>query len=74
MAHVDSSLFIKVHEVNMAIVLMYMDDLIITGDDEAEVHQIKENLAVCFQMKELGELKHFLGLELDRTKEDLFLC
>ncbi|XP_048137760.1 uncharacterized mitochondrial protein AtMg00810-like [Rhodamnia argentea] len=25
-------------------------------------------------MKELGELKHFLGLEIDRTKEGLFLC
>ena len=25
-------------------------------------------------MKELGELKHFLGLEVDRTDEGLFLC
>ena len=72
MAHADSSPFIKVHSMKMAIVLECVDDLIITSDDEAEVHQTKENLAVRFQMKELGELKHFLGLEVDRTKEALF--
>ena len=48
--------------------LVYVDDLIITRDDA------RENLSVRFQMKELGELKHFLGLEVDRTKEGLFLC
>ena len=31
-------------------------------------------LAVRFQMKELGEFKHFLGLEVDRVKDGLFLC
>lgn len=25
-------------------------------------------------MKELGELKHFRGLEIQRTKEEIFLC
>ena len=74
MAHTDSILFIKAHEVKMAIVLVYVDDLIITSDDEAEVRQTKENLAVRFQMKELGELKHYLGLEANHTKEGLFLC
>ena len=74
MAYADSSLFIKVHEVKMAIVLVYVDDFIIIGDDEAKVCQTKENLAVCFQMKEVKELKHFLGLEVDRTKEGSFLC
>ncbi|XP_062074823.1 uncharacterized mitochondrial protein AtMg00810-like [Humulus lupulus] len=35
---------------------------------------MRENLSVCFQMNELGELKHFLGLEVDCTKQGLFLC
>ena len=51
MAHADSILFIKVHGVKMAIMLVYLDDLVITGDDKAEVCQTKENNAVCFQMK-----------------------
>ncbi|KAM1391671.1 hypothetical protein ACFX2I_019364 [Malus domestica] len=63
----DSSLFVKANEGKLAIVLVYVDDLIITGEDEAEILRTKENLSVCFQMKELGQLKHFLGLEVDRT-------
>ncbi|KAM2157970.1 hypothetical protein ACFX1X_041960 [Malus domestica] len=70
----DSSLFVKANEGKLAIVLVYVDDLIITGDDEAEIIRTKENLSVRFQMKELGQLKHFLGLEVDRTQEGIFLC
>ena len=50
-----------------------MDNLIIGRDDELEIHQTKENLSVCFRMKELGELKHFLELEVDLTYEQLLL-
>ncbi|KAE8675571.1 tir-nbs resistance protein [Hibiscus syriacus] len=70
----DSSLFVKANKGKLAIVLVYVDDLIITGNDEAEILQTKENLSVRFQMKELGQLKHFLGLEVDRTHEGIFLC
>ena len=48
--------------------------MIITGDDVDEIRRTRENLAVRFQMKELRELKHFLGLEVDRVKDGLFLC
>ena len=72
-AYVDSSLFVKAREGKLAIVLVYVDDLIVTGDDEREIHRTKENLSVRFQIKELGKLKHFLGLEVNRTKEGLLL-
>ncbi|GKV38633.1 hypothetical protein SLEP1_g46522 [Rubroshorea leprosula] len=68
------NLFVKTRDNKVAIVLVYVDDLIVTGDDIGEILQTKENLSVWFQMKELGELKHFLGLEVDRTKEGIFLC
>ncbi|KAA3467751.1 Integrase, catalytic core [Gossypium australe] len=70
----DSRLFVKVSEGKLAIVLVYVDDLIITGDDSEEIHQVRQNFSVRFQMKELGQLKHFLGLEIDHTKEGMFLC
>ena len=47
---------------------VYVDDLSIIRDEE------RENLSVCFKMKELGELRHFLGLEVNCTDEGLFLC
>ncbi|RVW35720.1 Retrovirus-related Pol polyprotein from transposon RE1 [Vitis vinifera] len=69
----DSSLFVKANGGKLAIILVYVDDLIITGDDVEEICRTKENLSVCFEMKELGQLKHFLGLEVDRTHEGIFL-
>ena len=60
-----SSLFVKLQGSKLAVVLVYVDDLIIIGDDEDGILRTRENLAVRFQMKELGELKHFLGLEVD---------
>ena len=46
-----------------------MNDLIITGDDKEEIRRTKENLSVRFQMKEVGELNHSLGLEVDRREK-----
>ena len=73
-APTNSSLFVKLQGSILATMLVYVNDLIITGDDEDEIHQTRENLVVYFQMKELGELKHFLGLEVDQVKDGLFLC
>lgn len=50
-----------------------MDDLIFTCNDKEEIRQTRENLSICFRMKELGQLKKLFGLEVDRTKEELFL-
>lgn len=68
-----SSLFVKDWEGNLAIILVYVDDLIITGDDMEEICQTKENLQVHFQIKELGKLKHILGLEVD-LMEKVYSC
>ncbi|CAA0831452.1 cysteine-rich RLK (RECEPTOR-like protein kinase) 8 [Striga hermonthica] len=73
-APADSNLFVKKRERKLAIVLVYVDDIIITGDDEEEIQQTRRNLLVRFQMKELGELKHFLGLELKEKGDGLLLC
>ena len=69
----DSNLFVKTKDGRLAIVLVYVDDLIITGGYSEEIQRTREILSVQFQMKKLGELKHFLGLEVERTKEGLFL-
>ncbi|XP_058075661.1 uncharacterized mitochondrial protein AtMg00810-like [Magnolia sinica] len=52
---------------------MYVDNLIITGDDDGEIERTRENMSVRFQMKELGELKHFLRPEIDRSNKGIFL-
>ena len=57
----------------LAFVLLYVDDLIQTGDYEEEILLSKKNLSVCFQIKELGQLNHFLGLEVDCNEDEICL-
>lgn len=56
------------------IVLIYVDDLVIVGNDLSTVQKFKEYLSRCFHMKDLKTLKFFLGFEVARTAEGLFLC
>jgi hypothetical protein len=50
-----------------------MDDMIITWDDMEEISRLQEQLTTEFEMKNLGELKYFLGIEVARTKQGISL-
>lgn len=47
--------------------------MIIMGDDSAEVTMLKEQLCSEFEMKDLGDLKYFLGIEVDRSEQGIFI-
>jgi len=55
-------------------VLVYVDDLIISGNNHKAIVQFKSYLSDCFHMKDLGVLKYFLGVEVARNPNGLFLC
>ncbi|GKB39019.1 retrovirus-related pol polyprotein from transposon TNT 1-94, partial [Tanacetum coccineum] len=55
-------------------VLVYVDDLIIYGNDSKAITQFKTYLSDCFHMKDLGNLKYFLGVEVARAQDGIFLC
>ena len=50
-----------------------MDDLVIVGSDLDMVEKFKAHLSKCFKMKDLGKLKYFLGIEIARGPEGMFL-
>lgn len=52
---------------------MYVDDIIITGDGVKAISDLKRRLEVEFDIKDLGKLKYFLGMEFARSKEGIFL-
>ncbi|XP_074315635.1 uncharacterized protein LOC141651839 [Silene latifolia] len=54
-------------------VLIYVDDLVIAGNDSIAISRFKDYLNRCFKMKDLGPLKYFLGLEVARNAEGIFL-
>ncbi|CAN6725236.1 unnamed protein product [Malus baccata var. baccata] len=47
--------------------------MIITGDDSDEIVKLEKNLAAEFEMKSLGDLKYFLGVEVARSSKGIFL-
>jgi hypothetical protein len=55
-------------------VLVYVDDLIISGNNHKEIESFKSYLSTCFHMKDLGHLKYFLGIEVARNSNGIFLC
>jgi hypothetical protein len=54
-------------------VLVYIDDLIITSDNEEEINTLKKSLQGKFAIKDLGVLKYFLGIEMTTSHKGLFL-
>ena len=44
--------------------LVYVDDIIVTGNDEKEKEALKNCLAREFEIKDLGKLRYFLGIEV----------
>ena len=62
----DHSLFIKKIGIDVVVVLVYVDDLLITGSNNKMIQDIKDALHNNFSMKDLGDLRYFLGIEILR--------
>ncbi|CAN1141195.1 Retrovirus-related Pol polyprotein from transposon TNT 1-94 [Linum perenne] len=69
----DPSLFIKNSAQGITILLIYVDDMVLTGDDSDGIALIKTALQENFKLKDLGNLSYFLGLEIQRSAKGLFL-
>ncbi|CAA7029624.1 unnamed protein product [Microthlaspi erraticum] len=69
----DYSLFTKETSSSRLHVLVYVDDLIISGSSLAVISEFKEYLSSCFHMKDLGILIYFLGLEVARSPTGIYL-
>ena len=63
----DSALFIRQSSQGLVLLLLYVDDMIIIGSDTIGIHDIKTHLGTCFEMKDLGPLRYFLGIEVNSS-------
>ena len=59
----NSNLYYKVEKGNPVIILLYVDDLFVTGEDGLIV-DTKRKLVAEFEMKDLGMMHYFLGMEV----------
>ena len=56
------------------ILLVYVDDVLISCNDKDEIDKFKVLLDQMFKLKDLGDLKYFLGLEFARSDKGIALC
>ena len=70
----DHTLFIK-HSASGGVtaLIVYVDDIVVTGNDQAEINILKGCLIREFEIKELGRLKYFLGLEVAHSRHGIFI-
>ncbi|VAH22706.1 unnamed protein product [Triticum turgidum subsp. durum] len=69
----DHTVFYKHSKQQITILAVYVDDIIITGDNEEEIGRLKKCLGKAFEVKDLGQLKYFLGIEVARSKRGIAL-
>ncbi|XP_028075129.1 uncharacterized protein LOC114277431 [Camellia sinensis] len=69
----DSALFIRKTKRGTILLLLYVDDMIITRDDTMVVSSLKQFLNRQFEMNDLGSLSYFLGLEISQDSFGYFL-
>lgn len=55
-------------------ILVFIDDIILAGNDIDFIHEFKQVLDLKFKLKDLGILKFFLGLEIARSLKGLLVC
>ncbi|RVX21188.1 Retrovirus-related Pol polyprotein from transposon TNT 1-94 [Vitis vinifera] len=69
----DHSIFYKKSAAGIILLVVYVDDIVIIGNDHAGISDLKTFMHSKFHTKDLGELKYFLGIEVSRSKKGMFL-
>lgn len=72
-SHADHTMFVRREGEKITVLIVYVDDIVVTGNHEAEISQLKSLLAKEFEIKDLGPLKYFLGIEVAQSKSGIFI-
>jgi hypothetical protein len=72
-SNADHTMFYKRNVSRVSILIVYVDDIVITGDDDAGIRDLKLHLTREFEVKDLGQLRYFLGIEVSRSSKGIYL-
>jgi hypothetical protein len=69
----DATFFLIPMDRGIILLLLYVDDIIITRDDSTGILELKQFLSQYFEMKDLGPLSYFLGLEISSSFDGYYM-
>lgn len=69
----DSSLFLLKGKDHITFLLIYVDDIIITGSNTKFLQAFITQINDVFSLKDLGQLHYFLGIEVKRDTSEMYL-
>ncbi|KAG7568373.1 Reverse transcriptase RNA-dependent DNA polymerase [Arabidopsis thaliana x Arabidopsis arenosa] len=69
----DPSLFVYLKNNSIMLLLLYVDDMVLTGNDKTLISDLLKSLGTEFRMKDMGPMAYFLGIQATFTPEGLFL-
>jgi hypothetical protein len=67
------SLYVKKTDHGIVVIVIYVDDLSTTRDSDADISDLKKFFKQKFEMKDLGELRYFLGIEIIQSPKGIWL-
>ncbi|XP_020682249.1 uncharacterized protein LOC110099447 [Dendrobium catenatum] len=72
-SHSDPSLLLHTHNNTHHYLLIYVDDILVTGDNSEAIQTLIRDMQTQFAMKQLGQIDFFLGIQVQHTKSGYFL-
>ncbi|RDY01939.1 putative mitochondrial protein, partial [Mucuna pruriens] len=57
----------------ISILIVYVDHIILIGDDVFEMNRLKSSISITFEIKDLGSLRYFLGMEVAKSKKGIMI-
>jgi hypothetical protein len=72
-SNADFSLYVKKTNHGIVVIVIYVDDLIIIGNSNANIFDLKKLLKQKFEMKDLGKLRYFLDIEVIQSPKGIWL-
>ncbi|KAF2285984.1 hypothetical protein GH714_009359 [Hevea brasiliensis] len=70
----DATLHVKIENGETLLMSLYVDDLLITGNNIDLINHFKKEMQSKFEMTDLGKMTFFLGLEVHQTNQGTFIC
>jgi len=67
------SIFYRHFSVGCIYLVVYVDDIILTGSDHHDISQVKQHLCQHFLTKDLGKLGYFLGIEVAQSNTSIVI-